>query len=381
MAGLGRGLKARTKNPHIPQGLEEDARLIVETEYGPIRGGRTINGAAIFLEIPYALPPVRFTDSKPLPEDYCPFVKVVSPSHFSAESKIPVIVYVHEGYSAWFYPDENFRFIHYLCNTLHWNSTSFRQRLSVLHLTNHGSTGIFGLKDQWIALCWIRENITALELPTYVVCQALHLDPEASAFSRLYATQFKFRQRLMMGVVRDGSIGIEYRTFRGCLDGEWMTSDPDPMSWQRYGNLARKLREKDDVLPNILRHCPRPVVQKLMPIYRSSLKSASAEEVQRFMGGMLGDGQVYLLVRVFPRDFHQAGFSNLEQVKWNGYIIHATDRRLWALRVSITSFPQREVAITWLDVIDKELNIPEREGKQMRALNQALTLPEDQTIG
>lgn len=74
--------------PHISQELQEGVRVIVETKYGVLRGGRTTNGAAIFLgehdphrkiqvdlkhghpEVPYALPPTRFTDAHPLSGDY-----------------------------------------------------------------------------------------------------------------------------------------------------------------------------------------------------------------------------------------------------------------------------------------------------------------------
>lgn len=77
--------------PHIPQDLQDGVRVVVETKYGLIRGGRTTNGAAVFLgawmryragladllpvgpvliEVPYALPPERFTDPRPLPEGH-----------------------------------------------------------------------------------------------------------------------------------------------------------------------------------------------------------------------------------------------------------------------------------------------------------------------
>lgn len=35
--------------PHIPQELQHGVRIVVETKYGPITGGRTTNGAAVFL--------------------------------------------------------------------------------------------------------------------------------------------------------------------------------------------------------------------------------------------------------------------------------------------------------------------------------------------
>lgn len=35
--------------PHIPQDLQSGVRVVVQTKYGPLRGGRTSNGAAVFL--------------------------------------------------------------------------------------------------------------------------------------------------------------------------------------------------------------------------------------------------------------------------------------------------------------------------------------------
>jgi carboxylesterase type B len=46
------------------------ARVAVETRYGKVIGGRASNGTAVFLEIPYALPPLRFADAEPLPDDH-----------------------------------------------------------------------------------------------------------------------------------------------------------------------------------------------------------------------------------------------------------------------------------------------------------------------
>lgn len=63
-----------------------------------------------------------------------------------------------------------------------------------------------------------------------------------------------------------------------------------------------------------------------------------------------------------------------------GLVTHGTDRCFWALRVPSLTAPQKKVAIAWLDAIDKEFEILEREGKPTRPLNQALTLREDQTI-
>lgn len=77
--------------------LQNPERVTVQTQYGPITGGRASTGAAAFLgsylssfawssftgdiwdpcscsrlfaELPYALPPGRFEDPQPLPADY-----------------------------------------------------------------------------------------------------------------------------------------------------------------------------------------------------------------------------------------------------------------------------------------------------------------------
>ncbi|OJA07554.1 hypothetical protein AZE42_07411 [Rhizopogon vesiculosus] len=125
--------------PPIPDELQKGVRVVVETKYGSLKGGRTTNGAAVFLEVPYALPPVRFEDPKPLPPDFVYedkdyiyetkhcfqpsndgqghgagttpvdrkgygepsedplFVNVVCPSTFKFGGKLPVNVYIHGG--------------------------------------------------------------------------------------------------------------------------------------------------------------------------------------------------------------------------------------------------------------------------------------------
>ncbi|KAI6164473.1 Alpha/Beta hydrolase protein [Pisolithus thermaeus] len=501
-------------DPHIPQDLKEGARIIVETTYGPLRGGRTTNGAAVFLEVPYALPPVRFADPQPLPEDYryedkdyvyetrhcyqpdnngqgagVPavdrkgfgepsenplFLNIVSPSHFTAESKFPVTVYIHGGFLQFGSPHELSTQAQYAAVERQRVFVNIGYRLSVLGFLASDEPridGNFGFKDQWLALCWIRENITAfggdsenirltglsagahsvhqilhhisrlpdgemspvhtavlqsnaiLTVPKTAaelrpqfeaLCRVLHLDPKAPQILETLRDPARVPPETLMSVIGDNTVGVEHGTFRGCLDGEWMASDPDPMTWQRCGNLTRKLREKgvkgiaighlseewylysiahpvdgpDDIFPNLLRYYPRPTVEKLMPMYRSLPSSASAEEARKLMGDILSDGQVHLPVRLFARDFQLAGFPVFryqihwtpEQVRWNGLVTHGTDSCLWALRVPIMSFPQKEVAVAWLDAIDKEFSILESEGKQTRALNQALTLREDQTI-
>jgi len=56
------------------------------------------------------------------------------------------------------------------------------------------------------------------------------------------------------------------------------------------------------------------------------------------------------------------------------------DSCFWALRLSTMTPHQKKVALAWLDAVDQEFDILVRDGRQMRALNQALVLHEDQTI-
>jgi hypothetical protein len=35
--------------PHIPDELQKGVSVVVQTKYGPVKGGRTTNGASVFL--------------------------------------------------------------------------------------------------------------------------------------------------------------------------------------------------------------------------------------------------------------------------------------------------------------------------------------------
>ncbi|KAF5370021.1 hypothetical protein D9758_001163 [Tetrapyrgos nigripes] len=60
-----------TEDRHLHDELAANsARVIAETKFGPIKGGRAANNCAVWLEIPYALPPGRFEDPKPLPDNF-----------------------------------------------------------------------------------------------------------------------------------------------------------------------------------------------------------------------------------------------------------------------------------------------------------------------
>ncbi|KAH0836860.1 Alpha/Beta hydrolase protein [Lanmaoa asiatica] len=526
-------------SPHIPQDLQHGVPVVVETKYGPIKGGRTSNGAAVFLEVPYALPPVRFTDPQRLPKGYryedkdyvyetkreCDrglllgvpsvdrkgfgepsedplFVNIVSPSSFTRGSKFPVKVYIHGGFLQFGSPHGLNAQAQYVAEERSEVWVNIGYRLSVfgfLACDEPKIDGNFGFKDQWLALQWIQENIegfggqrplsigatyaikgahsvhqilhhishlpegqkspiksailqsnamlttpkTAAELrPQYeALCRVLKLDPVSPMTLMTLRDPSLVPASTLLHFIETDKVGVDNGTYRGCLDGTWIPTSPDPMTWQRSGELARKLREKGvtsiaigdlseewylyaiahpvhgprDVFPNILRYYSRPIVERLVEKYKTLSDGASVEEAERLMGEILSDGQVHVPVRMFMRDFYKANFPVVRyEIRWTpeqvrpkgetmgvdelletdasvfefnpnfffyiGLVTHGTDRCFWALRVPSLTAPQKEVAVAWLNAIDKEFEILEREGKPTRPLNQALTLKEDQTI-
>lgn len=135
-------------------------------------------------------------------------------------------------------------------------------------------------------------------------------------------------------------------TFRGCLDGGWLATAPEPMAWQRQraGGLADGLRTAGvrsvvvgdlrdewylyaiahpiataaDIRPNLLRYYAAPLVDAFLACY-PPLDGATAgpEECARRFGEILSDGQVHLPVRVLARDLGEAGFPVLRyEIRW-----------------------------------------------------------------
>lgn len=500
--------------PHIPDELQKGVSVVVETKYGPIKGGRTMNGASVFLEVPYALPPVRFQDPKPLPPDYryedkdyiyetkhcvqpsndgqgagtAPadrkgygepsedplFVNIACHSSSKPGANLPVKVYIHGGFLQFGSPHGLSSQSQYVAESRKEIHINIGYRISVLGFLACDEPrvdGNFGFKDQWLALLWISENVasfggdpsniqlsglsagahalhqilhhlshlppgqnspfrsahlqsnammtipkTPLELRQsfQALCRALNLDPNAPDILETLRDPAKVPIKAMMKVIETDEVGVEHGTYRGCFDGNWIPTTPDPMTWQRSGGLARALREKgvksisigdlseewylyaiahpvqgpQDVFPNILRYFPRPVVEKLVKKYRTLSSTATVEESMRLMGDILSDGQVHIPVRMFARDFQQAGFPILrytirwtpEQLRPKGWVTHATDRCFWALRIPSMNYPQMKKAIEWLDAFDKEIAALEQQGKPMHELDEALTMQEDQSI-
>lgn len=63
-----------------------------------------------------------------------------------------------------------------------------------------------------------------------------------------------------------------------------------------------------------------------------------------------------------------------------GYVTHATDRALWALRLPSLEPAQADVARAWLDTIAREVKELEEAGSSTRDVREILTLKEDRTI-
>ncbi|KAH7926008.1 alpha/beta-hydrolase [Leucogyrophana mollusca] len=500
--------------PHICEELQSGSRVTVETRYGPVKGGRAANGAAVFLEVPYALPPVRFEDPVALPSDYryedkefiyeskhaiqpsndgqgaatAPvdrvgmgqpsedplYVNIVCPSTFTPGAKLPVKVYIHGGFLQFGSPHGLNNQAQFIAEDRSEVWVNIGYRLSVfgfLACDQPKVSGNFGFKDQWLALQWVQENIasfggdptnvqlsglsagahsvhqilhhisrlppgqnspirsailqsnalltipktpTELRSQFIALCQSIGLDPTSPDILTTLRDRTKVPASTLLHVIETDSIGIEYGTFRGCLDGEWLATTPDPMAWQRTGDLARALRAKgvqslaigdlteewylyaiahpihgpQDIYPNILRYYPEPIVEKLVRMYRTLPESASAEEAERLIGEILSDGQVHLPVRMFMRDFQNAGFPVFryeirwtpEQIRPKGWVTHGTDRVFWALRKPSMTAAQIQTAVAWLDAVDKEIAILESEGRAMQAVTKILTLNEDHSI-
>ena len=68
--------------------------------------------------------------------------------------------------------------------------------------------------------------------------------------------------------------------------------------------------------------------------------------------------------------------------KVSGYVTHATDRSLWALRIPTLKPNQVDIALAWLDTIAAEVKILEEgsDGSQ-RTYQDILALKTDRSIG
>ncbi|KAI0754151.1 carboxylesterase [Daedaleopsis nitida] len=190
---------------HLQEELAQSKRAVAaETQYGPIRGRRAANGAAVFLEVPYAQPPQRFADPVPLPAGFkyedkeyifeskyaaqptndgqaasMPFedkvglgqpsedplfVNIVAPPSFPAQGGFPVKVYIHGGFLQFGSPHGVSGQAQYVAaeRAEVWVNIGYRlSAFGFLACDEPKIDGNFGFKDQWLALLWIRDNIKA----------------------------------------------------------------------------------------------------------------------------------------------------------------------------------------------------------------------------
>lgn len=193
------------KSTHLSQELAQTATPVeVATRYGPVIGGTAINGAAVFLELPYALPPGRFKDPVPLPDDYRyseqPFVResayaaqplndgqaagspledrlglgqatenplflnIVCPPHFKTLTNLPVKVYIHGGFLQFGSPHGISSQAQYVASEREEIWVNIGYRLSAFGFIASDLPdlpGNYGFKDQWLALEWVRKNIAS----------------------------------------------------------------------------------------------------------------------------------------------------------------------------------------------------------------------------
>ena len=145
-------------------------------------------------------------------------------------------------------------------------------------------------------------------------------------------------------VIETDAVGIEYGTYRGCLDGDWLAVTPSPMEWQRSGEFARSLKTKgvrsiivgdlteewylysiahgdinsmDEGKLNLERYYPKDFVEKTMPLYRTVPEGSPPEAFMRLFGEISSTAQVHCPVRILARDLTNAGFPVLRyEIAW-----------------------------------------------------------------
>ena len=174
------------------------------------------------------------------------------------------------------------------------------------------------------------------------LCRALKLNPEAPDILDSLRDPVKVPPSVITDIIDSDILG-EYGTFRGCLSEDWLSVFPDPMTWQRSGELARKLRERgvravvvgdlteewylyaiahpvkapQDMIPNLRRYFPDPIVHGLVKRWKNLPDGAGSEEVERLFGDIFSCGQVHLPVRLLARDLQAAGFPVLRyEIAW-----------------------------------------------------------------
>jgi hypothetical protein len=172
--------------------------------------------------------------------------------------------------------------------------------------------------------------------------RALGLDPDGVDTLFVLRDPERTSWRSITELVNTEKLG-PYGTFRGCLDGTWLSDVPDPMTWQRTGGLARGLLEhgvrnviigdlseewylysiaqpitrKADIQENLERYYSLDMVRHMIEFYGRPPDDAQVEELVKLFGVILSAGQVHLPVRLLHRDLLQAGFpTSRYTIKW-----------------------------------------------------------------
>ncbi|KAM5543541.1 hypothetical protein V8D89_002792 [Ganoderma adspersum] len=260
------------------------------------------------------------------------------------------------------------------------------------------------------------------------LCRALSLDP-ISPPDALLATlrdPVQVPAAAIARAIETDALGIEHGTFRGAWERTWWLGDTDPMAWQRSGELARGLRAHgvrsvvvgevseewylysianpvtsvDELRRNLERYYKREVVKKMLDVYLGeedlkskgrgaggkSLGERTPEELERLFGEVSSEGQVYLPVRLFARDMLAAGYPVVRyEIRWTpeqlrplGYVTHATDRSLWAMRLPALKDDQSTIARSWVSTIADY--VKRAEAGDVLALKTIVRLTEDKEI-
>ncbi|EJD05621.1 carboxylesterase [Fomitiporia mediterranea MF3/22] len=319
-------------------------RVTVLTRFGPVTGRRATNGTAVFLEIPFALPPARFENPVALPLDFrykdieyinescyaaqpmnngqaagfsvqdmlglgSPtenplFLNIFIPPSYDLKQeslRFPVKVYIHGGFLQFGSPHGLSAQAQYVAAARDEIYVNIGYRLSAFGFLACDSPrieGNFGFKDQWLALEWIKDNISAFggdpeniqltglsagahsvhqilhhasclpegrkapfrsaalqsnaivmapktpaELrPQFsALCSALSIDPSSPDALETLKDPVKTPWQAITSAIDAEKLGA-FGTFRGCLDGDWLAVSPEPMSWQHSGGFAAGLR-------------------------------------------------------------------------------------------------------------------------------------------
>ncbi|KXN88001.1 hypothetical protein AN958_07813 [Leucoagaricus sp. SymC.cos] len=191
--------------PSLHEELRDSSmRVVVRTRFGEVIGGRACTGTAVFLGVPYALPPDRFQDPKPLPEgfqyqkkEYITessyavqptndgqaqgnpfkdkvgrgqpsenplFLNIVVPPSFPNERKFPVRVYIHGGFLQFGSPHSLSSQAQFIAAQRKEIWVNIGYRVSIFGFLASDVpylSGNYGFKDQWLGLLWVRDNIAA----------------------------------------------------------------------------------------------------------------------------------------------------------------------------------------------------------------------------